>query len=127
MYELMYACTHVHMYITYLHLHSCMQMTMDGSICVWGGFHPNQVVLFLARKNHSSTTPLDRIRFAVLGLGDSNHLAASHRSIAWASGKDCNQVGELFDRWLAQLGGTRIVRWGKCEERTPPRRSTKTM
>lgn len=75
-------------------------------------------ILFLARKNHSSATPLDRFRFAVLGLGDSNHLAASHRSIAWASGKDCNQVGELFDRWLAQLGGIRIVRRGESDERT---------
>jgi sulfite reductase alpha subunit-like flavoprotein len=74
-------------------------------------------VLFLARKTHGSNL-LDGFRFAVLGLGDSNHLAASHRSISWASGKDCNQCGELFDRWLDQLGGTRLVRRGESDLRT---------
>ena len=74
-------------------------------------------VLFLARKTHTSQL-LDGFRFAVLGLGDSNHLAASHRSISWASGKDCNQCGELFDRWLAQRGGKRLVRRGESDLRT---------
>lgn len=75
-------------------------------------------LLFLARKTHGSATPLDGFRYAVLGLGDSNHLATSHRSISWASGKDCNQCGELFDRWFEQLGGTRLVRRGESDLRT---------
>ena len=74
-------------------------------------------VLFLARKTNPSAL-LGGFRYAVLGLGDSNHLAASHRSISWASGKDCNQCGELFDRWLEQLGATRIVRRGESDLRT---------
>ena len=80
-------------------------------------------VLFLARKPDSGSSSkqhllLEGFRFAVLGLGDSNHLAASHRSISWASGKDCNQNGELFDRWLGQRGGARIVRRGESDLRT---------
>lgn len=72
---------------------------------------------FLARKSNGPET-LRGISFAVLGLGDSNFLAASHRSISWASGKDCNQGGEMFDRWLEQIGGTRVVRRGESDART---------
>ena len=72
---------------------------------------------FLARRTNGPGT-LRGLRFAVLGLGDSNHLAMSHRSISWASGKDCNQCGELFDRWLEQIGGTRMVRRGEMDART---------
>ena len=79
-------------------------------------------LLFLNRSSASESgnrVPLlDGFRYAVCGLGDSNHLATSHRSISWASGKDCNQCGELFERWLEQLGGTRIVRRGESDLRT---------
>ena len=71
---------------------------------------------FLALKTNA--TRLCGIRFAVLGLGDSNLLATSHRSISWASGRDCNQGGELFDRWLEQTGGRRLVRRGESDART---------
>lgn len=72
---------------------------------------------FLARKSNSEAT-LRGVTFAVLGLGDSNTLAQSHRSISWATGKDCNQGGELFDRWLEQIGGTRLLRRGESDART---------
>ena len=72
---------------------------------------------YLARKTNGPNT-LRGFRFAVIGLGDSNTLAVSHRSISWASGKDCNQVGELFDRWLEQVGGTRLLRRCESDART---------
>ena len=49
---------------------------------------------------------------------DSNLLATSHRSVSWASGRDCNQGGEVFDRWLEQTGGRRLVRRGESDART---------
>ena len=95
----------------------CLLVVTTGEECELTGLPAVECLKFLARKTNSANT-LRGIRFAVLGLGDSNHLATSHRSISWASGKDCNQGGELFDRWLEQLGGTRIVRRGESDART---------
>jgi len=58
------------------------------------------------------------LRYAVLGLGDSNHLGSTWRSIVWASARDCNQAGELLDAWLAQRGGTRFLPRGEADDRT---------
>ena len=58
------------------------------------------------------------LSFAVLGLGDSNLLAASHRSITWATAKDCNHAAQDLDLWLEQQGGTRFKARGEADDRT---------
>lgn len=58
------------------------------------------------------------LQYAVLGLGDSNMLATSHRSVSWATAKDCNQAAQELDAWLEQQGGVRFYARGEADERT---------
>ena len=58
------------------------------------------------------------LSFAVLGLGDSTLLAAAHRSITWATAKDCNHAAQDLDLWLEQQGGTRFKVRGEADDRT---------
>lgn len=55
-----------------------------------------------------------RLRFAVLGLGDSNLLLDRQTTTA----KDCNQVAQRLDRRLEELGATRFCPRGEADERT---------
>ena len=95
----------------------CILMVTTGEEMELSGSPAVSCLHFLARKSNPSDL-LRRFKYAVVGLGDSNHLATSHRSISWASGRDCNQAGELFDRWCEQLGATRLVRRCESDART---------
>lgn len=75
---------------------------------------------YLRRRTGADDTgpSLAGLRYAVLGLGDSNLLATSHRSVAWATAKDCNQAAQELDAWLEQQGGARFYARGEADERT---------
>ena len=77
-------------------------------------------IKFLRRRSgpEDAGPSLAGLLFAVLGLGDSNFLASSHRSIAWAAAKDCNQAAQDLDLWLEQQGGTRFNLRGEADDRT---------
>jgi sulfite reductase alpha subunit-like flavoprotein len=68
---------------------------------------------FFARQSHPPTL-LAGIRYAVLGLGDSNLLLDRQTTTA----KDCNQVAQTLDARLTALGGTRLHPLGLADERT---------
>ena len=87
--------------------------TVDGGPCALS----DVCMRFLRRATHTTET-LRGVRYATLGLGDSNQMGAMWRSSSWASAADCNQAGRQMDDWLAFLGGTRIVRRGEADERT---------
>ena len=70
-------------------------------------------VRFFQRKTHP-TDLCASLRYAVLGLGDSNLLLDRQTT----SAKDCNQVAQALDARLAALGGTRQVPLGMADERT---------
>jgi sulfite reductase alpha subunit-like flavoprotein len=72
---------------------------------------------FLRRKSHGRAL-LAGLRFAVLGLGDSNNLATRWRRVDWATPRDVNQAGQNMDAWLDHLGGTRFHARGDADERT---------
>lgn len=72
---------------------------------------------FLRRKSHGRAL-LAGVRFAVLGLGDSNNLAISWRRVDWATPRDINQAGQNMDAWLDHLGGTRFYARGDADDRT---------
>jgi sulfite reductase alpha subunit-like flavoprotein len=72
---------------------------------------------FLRRKCHGRAL-LAGVRFAVLGLGDSNNLAQSWRRVDWATPPDVNQAGQNMDAWLDHLGGTRFHARGDADDRT---------
>jgi sulfite reductase alpha subunit-like flavoprotein len=71
-------------------------------------------VRFFKRKTHPESLMADKVQFAVLGLGDSNLLLDRQHTGA----KDCNQVAQSLDSWLAALGGTRFCARGEADERT---------
>lgn len=95
----------------------CILVVTTGEEMELSGAPAVSCLRFLAQKSNPPDL-LRRFRYAVVGLGDSNHLATSHRSISWASGRDCNQAGELFDRWCEQLGATRLLRRCESDART---------
>ena len=69
---------------------------------------------YFKRKTHPETMLADKLRFAVLGLGDSNLLLDRQTTGA----KDCNACGQLLDSRLEALGATRIHELGLADERT---------
>ena len=69
---------------------------------------------FFKRKTHPETMLADKLKFAVLGLGDSNLLLDRQTTGA----KDCNACGQLLDTRLEALGATRIYELGLTDERT---------
>ena len=70
-------------------------------------------VRFFARKTHP-TDLCASLRFAVLGLGDSNLLLDRQTT----SAKDCNQVAQGLHARLQALGGAPHVPLGMADERT---------
>ena len=68
---------------------------------------------FFKRKTHAADLLQNRLRYAVLALGDSNMLLDRQTTGA----KDCNQVGQSLDARLAELGGERICERGESDER----------
>lgn len=77
------------------------------------------VLRFFKRKTHPSdllngNDNEKSLRFAVLGLGDSNLLLDRQTTAA----KDCNQVAQQLDARLEALGGTRSCALGMADERT---------
>jgi sulfite reductase alpha subunit-like flavoprotein len=71
-------------------------------------------VRFFQRKTHPDTLLRGKVRFAVLGLGDSNLLLDRQHT----SAKDCNRVAQKLDSRLEALGGVRFCDRGECDERT---------
>eukprot|EP00537_Pseudo-nitzschia_pungens_P003398 CAMPEP_0172367750 /NCGR_PEP_ID=MMETSP1060-20121228/23402_1 /TAXON_ID=37318 /ORGANISM="Pseudo-nitzschia pungens, Strain cf. cingulata" /LENGTH=170 /DNA_ID=CAMNT_0013092101 /DNA_START=57 /DNA_END=569 /DNA_ORIENTATION=+ len=73
------------------------------------------VVRFFKRKTHPSDLLVSaNLKYAVLGLGDSNLLLDRQTTAA----KDCNQAAEQLDARLASLGGERQCELGMADERT---------
>jgi sulfite reductase alpha subunit-like flavoprotein len=68
---------------------------------------------YFKRRTHPDTL-LNGVRFAVLGVGDSNLLLDRQST----SAKDCNQAAQLLDRRLGELGGGRLLERGEADERT---------
>ena len=71
-------------------------------------------VRFFNRRTHASDLLDGRIRYAVLGLGDSNLLLDRQTTTA----KDCNQVARRLDTRLASLGAMRCHPVGETDDRT---------
>merc|ERR1712194_395749 len=73
------------------------------------------VLRFFKRKTHPSDLLTGKsLRFAVMGLGDSNLLLDRQTTGA----KDCNQVAQQLDSRLEALGGARSCALGMADERT---------
>mmetsp|Transcript_18440 Transcript_18440/g.26010 ORF Transcript_18440/g.26010 Transcript_18440/m.26010 type:complete len:173 (-) Transcript_18440:534-1052(-) len=71
-------------------------------------------IRFFKRKTHPADLLLEKVQFAVLGLGDSNLLLDRQHTAA----KDCNQVAQALDSRLEALGGKRFCDRGEADERT---------
>ena len=71
-------------------------------------------VRYFNRRTHESSLLKGRLRYAVLGLGDSNLLLDRQTTTA----KDCNQVARRLDSRLAALGGVRFHELGETDDRT---------
>jgi len=71
-------------------------------------------IRFFKRKTHPADLLVDKMQFAVLGLGDSNLLLDRQHTAA----KDCNQVAQALDARLEELGGKRFCARGEADERT---------
>mmetsp|Transcript_15911 Transcript_15911/g.34509 ORF Transcript_15911/g.34509 Transcript_15911/m.34509 type:complete len:179 (+) Transcript_15911:101-637(+) len=73
------------------------------------------VVRFFKRKTHPDDLLVSpNLKYAVMGLGDSNLLLDRQTTGA----KDCNQAAEQLDARLAALGGERQCPLGMADERT---------
>lgn len=73
------------------------------------------VVRFFKRKTHPGDLLVSpNLKYAVMGLGDSNLLLDRQTTGA----KDCNQAAEELDARLAALGGERQCPPGMADERT---------
>eukprot|EP00283_Hemiselmis_rufescens_P005215 CAMPEP_0173423806 /NCGR_PEP_ID=MMETSP1357-20121228/3956_1 /TAXON_ID=77926 /ORGANISM="Hemiselmis rufescens, Strain PCC563" /LENGTH=157 /DNA_ID=CAMNT_0014386957 /DNA_START=135 /DNA_END=608 /DNA_ORIENTATION=- len=70
-------------------------------------------VRFLKRKTNAADM-FGKMKYSVLGLGDSNLLLDRQTTTA----KDCNKVGQALDKRIAELGGTRMCDMGLADERT---------
>mmetsp|Transcript_36437 Transcript_36437/g.71141 ORF Transcript_36437/g.71141 Transcript_36437/m.71141 type:complete len:162 (+) Transcript_36437:176-661(+) len=70
-------------------------------------------VRFLKRKAHPAGM-FEKMKYSVLGLGDSNLLLDRQTTTA----KDCNKVGQALDARIAELGGSRLCDLGLADERT---------
>jgi len=68
---------------------------------------------FIHRKSHPAGA-LGRLRYAVLGLGDSNLLLDRQTTTA----KDCNQAAQRLDGRLKELGATPFHARGEADDRT---------
>lgn len=69
---------------------------------------------FFQRRTHPKDMLSARLRYAVLGLGDSNLLLDRQTTTA----KDCNQVARKLDQRLAELGAERLHALGETDDRT---------
>mmetsp|Transcript_8837 Transcript_8837/g.23045 ORF Transcript_8837/g.23045 Transcript_8837/m.23045 type:complete len:160 (-) Transcript_8837:3077-3556(-) len=70
-------------------------------------------IRFIKRKTNAADM-FGKMKFSVLGLGDSNLLLDRQTTTA----QDCNKVGQALDKRIAELGGTRICDIGLADERT---------
>uniref|UniRef100_A0A6U5BBM7 Flavodoxin-like domain-containing protein n=1 Tax=Hemiselmis andersenii TaxID=464988 RepID=A0A6U5BBM7_HEMAN len=66
------------------------------------------------KKKANAADMFSKMKFSVLGLGDSNLLLDRQTTTA----KDCNKVGQAIDKRIEELGGSRICDLGLADERT---------
>lgn len=71
-------------------------------------------VRFFARRTHPEGMLTGRLKYAVLGLGDSNLLLDRQTTTA----KDCNQVAKKLEARLVELGAERAHAIGMTDDRT---------